>query len=244
MKKILYDCRKLNFFYRFGDSRIQALKDVDLKVYESDFMCVFGPSGSGKSTLLSLLGIIENVQDGDIRFKGKSITNASEREKNHLRRYDLGFIFQDFNFIPVLTAYENVEYFLIKQGIPRAGRDKLVMDALAMVGLEDHMNKRPMQMSGGQRQRIAIARAVVKRPGVIIADEPTASLDQHTGRGVMEIFQRLCREQGVSVIIASHDPMVIDMAQRRIRLVDGETAEEETGGTKWSGEKNVNQDGV
>ncbi len=226
MSDLLYKCENLNFHYQLGDTRIHALTDVSLDVYTSDFMCILGPSGSGKSTLLSQIGLIEEIQSGDIHFKGKSFKKASEREKNQIRRMDFGFVFQMFNLIPILTAYENVEYFLIQQGVPKKERHFLVTKALEMVRLKDHMHKRPMQMSGGQRQRVAIARAVVKRPQVIIADEPTASLDQQTGHEIMDIFKTLNKTEDVCIILASHDPMVIEMVNRKVRLVDGVITED------------------
>ncbi|MCK5884375.1 MAG: ABC transporter ATP-binding protein [Bacteriovoracaceae bacterium] len=226
MSDLLYKCSNLDFHYFLGDTKIHALSDVSLDIHSKDFMCILGPSGSGKSTLLSQIGLIEEIQEGEILFQGQNLKTVSEKVKNSMRRNDLGFVFQMFNLIPILTAYENVEYFLIKQGVPKKERHLLVTQALEMVGLQDQMHKQPMQMSGGQRQRVAIARAVVKRPKVIIADEPTASLDQKTGHEIMEILQDLNQKEGVCIILASHDPMVIDMVNRKVRLVDGVIVED------------------
>ena len=171
--------------------------------------------------MLNLLGLIETPQNGDIHFQGKSLKHLSELEKNDIRRHHLGFIFQSFHLINVLSAYENVEYFLIRQGIEKQEREKRVIEALARVGLSEHMMKKPLEMSGGQRQRVAIARALAKKPQVIIADEPTASLDQKNGHEVINILKELSIQEGTTILIASHDPMVIESATHVIRLQDG-----------------------
>jgi ABC-type lipoprotein export system ATPase subunit len=194
---------------------------VDLQLERGGFYCLAGPSGSGKTTLLNLLGMIENIQTGSLLLDGTDLAALSETEKNHIRRFRLGFVFQTFNLFPVLRAEENVEYFLHRQGVPAAERKQRVSDALNAVGLEAHRRKRPAEMSGGQRQRVAIARALAKQPDVIIGDGPTASLDQETGKGIIDTLASLSRDSGVTMILSSHDPMVLARAQHVITLRDG-----------------------
>lgn len=217
----LYRLRDIKFCYELGRLKAPALNGLSLDIERGDFVCLTGPSGSGKTTLLNLLGLIEAVQDGDIRFNNASLKVLTESKKNRIRRYQIGFVFQTFQLFPVLTAAENVEYFLTRQGIPATVRKNRVKEALEAVGIIDQRDKKPAEMSGGQRQRVAIARAIAKRPQVIIADEPTANLDQATGRGVMEIFAALNGEHRISLIISSHDPMVQAYSRHQIRLVDG-----------------------
>lgn len=217
----LYRLQDVRFSYDFGKLKAPALNGLSLDIEKGDFVCLTGPSGSGKTTLLNLLGLIEAVQDGDVRFNTDSLKTLTEAEKNRIRRYQIGFVFQTFQLFPVLTAAENVEYFLTRQGIPTAERKNRVKDALEAVGILDQRDKKPAEMSGGQRQRVAIARAIAKRPQVIIADEPTANLDQATGKGVMEIFAALNGEHRITLIISSHDPMVQAYSRHQIRLADG-----------------------
>ncbi|MEO5666840.1 MAG: ABC transporter ATP-binding protein, partial [Bdellovibrionota bacterium] len=177
--------------------------------------------GSGKSTLLNLLGLIESPQEGRLRLFGQDVALLSERDKNAIRRHKIGFIFQSFHLFNVLSAEENVEYFLHRQGVETSERKSRVEEALRAVGLWDHRKKRPLQMSGGQRQRVAIARAIAKRSEILIADEPTASLDQNTGREIMDLLAHLNKERGTTVVVSSHDPMVLSYIPKVIRLVDG-----------------------
>lgn len=218
--KSLYECTSLNFSYQLDKQTVEALKGVELKVEAGEQLLIMGPSGSGKSTLLNLLGLIEPVQSGEIMFEGQAFSKLSEKEKNHIRRYKIGFIFQSFLLFEVLTAAENVEYFLTRQGLSAGERKKRVAAALDAVGISAQANKRPPEMSGGQRQRVAIARALAKHPAVIIADEPTASLDSKTSRDILEVLQSL-RTQGVSVIMSSHDPLAQSYASRIVHIMDG-----------------------
>lgn len=221
MSEAFFRAKSLKYEYPLGSQRVEALRGVSLDVFAGDFVCLLGPSGSGKSTLLNLFGLIEPVQSGELWLKGEDLTTLSERRKNQIRRYELGFVFQSFQLFPVLTAEENIEYFLLRQKLSRSVRKKRVEEALEWVGLEDHRHKKPLEMSGGQRQRVAIARAVARRPQVMIADEPTASLDQNTGRTIMELFTKMNRDKGITVILASHDPMVFGFARTLVRLQDG-----------------------
>jgi len=217
----LYRLRELRFSYGSGEFAVQALDGVSAEIARGDFICVSGPSGSGKTTLLNLLGLIESVQGGALEFCGDSLASLTEPQKNRIRRYRLGFVFQTFQLFPVLSAHENVEYFLTREGLPRDERRERVRRALDAVGIWELRRKRPAEMSGGQRQRVAIARAIAKQPEVIIADEPTANLDQANGRGVMEVLRTLNRERAMTLILSSHDPMVQAFAPRRFQLVDG-----------------------
>jgi len=220
-RNIIYNCEQVSYHYQMGNQSVQALVDINLKIERSDFLVFCGPSGSGKSTLLNLLGLIESPQRGEISFQGKSLNGLNEIEKNHIRRHDLGLIFQTFHLINILNAFENVEYFLTRQGIEKKEREKRVRESLDRVGLSSQLTKKPLEMSGGQRQRVAIARALAKRPQVIIADEPTANLDQKNGHEIMSILKELSSELGTTLLIASHDPMVIASASRTIRMQDG-----------------------
>lgn len=220
-EKPIYEVKDLSFSYQLGHQHVQALQEVSLDIARGSLVCLSGPSGSGKTTLLSLLGLIEPVQKGEVLFEGKSIREMSEKQRNHARRFRIGFVFQQFHLIPVLTAEENVEFFLTRQGVDKAERKKRVDEALEAVGIASQRKQKPLEMSGGQRQRVALARAIAKRPDVIIADEPTASLDQATGREIMKIFTEQTEKRGVSVIAASHDPMVLGFAARKIELCDG-----------------------
>ncbi|MBT3236862.1 MAG: ABC transporter ATP-binding protein [Bdellovibrionales bacterium] len=221
MGELLYSCQGVDFHYPLGELSVHALKSIDLTIEEKEFVALAGPSGSGKTTLLNLLGLVEPLKIGEIAMENYRFQTLGERELNRIRRFHIGFIFQNFHLNNALTAYENVEYFLFRQNIPRQQRAQRVQQALELVGLKGKESHRPLELSGGQKQRVAIARALAKEPKVIIADEPTASLDQDTGREIMEILRRLNKEQGVTVILASHDTMVLESVERVIRLVDG-----------------------
>lgn len=221
MADSLYRVKDIKFAYKMGSQHVEALRGVDLEIPRSSFLCLRGPSGSGKTTLLNLLGLIEPVQSGSLTFEGQETKAISEGARNQLRKFRLAFVFQNFHLMNVLRADENVEYFLARQGLSRVERAERVESALRAVGLLDHRKKRPLEMSGGQRQRIAIARAIAKNPDVIIADEPTASLDQKTGLDIMGILQRMHAEKKVSIIVSSHDPMVHRFAPWVVDLSDG-----------------------
>jgi putative ABC transport system ATP-binding protein len=217
----LYSCENLRFSYVLGSVPVAALKGVDLSLESGALVALSGPSGSGKSTLLNLLGLIEAPQEGRLELFGRDVATLSEAEKNELRRHKIGFIFQSFHLFNALSAAENVEYFLHKQGVDSAERARRVQEALTDVGLWEHRSKRPLQMSGGQRQRVAVARALAKRSEILIADEPTASLDQNTGHSLMELLSKINRERGTTIVVSSHDPMVLSFIPKVIRLVDG-----------------------
>jgi ABC-type lipoprotein export system ATPase subunit len=217
----LYQIEDLHFHYSLGKKEVHALRGVSLEIPKEGVVCLSGPSGSGKTTLLSILGLIEPVQEGKAYFSGQDIASFNEKKRNSIRGHQIGFVFQQFCLMPTLTAFENVEYFLARQGMDKEERRQRVLEALEHVGLLDQKNKKPYEMSGGQQQRVAVARAMAKRPQVIIADEPTASLDQKNGRELMGLFSKLCQERHASVIVASHDPMVQSFCDEMIEMLDG-----------------------
>jgi putative ABC transport system ATP-binding protein len=217
----LYLLEDVQFQYILGNQTVPALKDINCSIQYGDFVCMSGPSGSGKSTFLNLLGLIEPPQSGNIHFSGRNLKELKESDLNTIRKFEIGFVFQNFHLFPVFTAEENVEYFLTRQGIRLDERNERVKKALKAVGLWEHRKKRPLEMSGGQKQRVAIARALAKNPRVIIADEPTASLDRKTALEIMNLFSAANTILGTTILISSHDPMVQDMCPIRFEMVDG-----------------------
>jgi putative ABC transport system ATP-binding protein len=213
--------------YKQGVIEVHALTKVDLGIARGDFAVLAGPSGSGKTTLLNLIGALDKPTSGRIVVDGHDLSALDGSALARLRLNQLGFVFQAYNLIPVLSAYENAEYVLLLQGAPAAERRKKVMDLLEAVGLADLHRRRPAELSGGQQQRIAIARALAAGPSLVLADEPTANLDSHTGTELVELMRRLNHEREVTFIISSHDPKVIDRAERVIQLEDGKVTSDE-----------------
>jgi putative ABC transport system ATP-binding protein len=206
--------------YGEGELAVEALKGVDLEVGVGDYLAVMGPSGSGKSTLMHILGLLDSPTAGSYLLDGEEVAGFSRRKLAHLRNRKIGFIFQNFNLLPRASLLRNVELPLLYGGMGRRERQKLALEALAMVGLADRARHRPNELSGGQRQRGAIARALVGRPSVIMADEPTGNLDQQTGSEILELFDEL-RAGGQTLIIVTHDPSIAARARRTIRIIDG-----------------------
>ncbi len=221
----LFSIKDLSFSYPMGSIQVCALDRLNVHIPAKKLVTLSGPSGSGKSTLLHLLGLIEPLQKGEIAFLGSPFSSMKKSLQNQIRRRDIGFIFQRFHLIPVLSVEENVSYFISRMGWPKSEVKKRTEEALDTVGLSKHIKKLPFELSGLQRQRVAIARALVKNPKVILADEPTANLDQTTGKGVMDLLQKLV-EKGVSVIISTHDPMVLSYADMKIHLLDGKLVQQ------------------
>lgn len=213
--------------YVQGKLRVTAVNGVDLTISAGEFTAICGPSGSGKTTLLNLIGCLDAPTAGRIEFDGRDITNLPDSALAELRLHRIGFVFQAYNLVPVLTAYENVELVLALQKIPTTERKRRVMDILAEVGIADLAARRPMDMSGGQQQRVAVARAVVARPRLVLADEPTANLDSHNGAALLEMMQRLNRDHGVTFLFSTHDAMVMDFSQRIVRIADGRIVADE-----------------
>jgi len=215
--QFLYQIKDLEFSYFLGKEKIEAIRKLTLDIPGGSLIAITGPSGSGKSTLLNLLGLIEPPQEGSLRFLGEEIREMGEKRKNEIRKSEIGFIFQQFHLMPILSAEENVRYFLTKLGLDGKSIGDRVEEALEQVGLWEHRKKKPSELSGGQKQRVAIARAIAKKPKVLIADEPTASLDQKTGREIMDILTGMG-----SVLLTTHDPMVQAYAKIQYHLVDGQ----------------------
>lgn len=207
--------------YRLGEHTVSALKGVDLSLAAGEMLALTGPSGSGKSTLLNLAGLIDRPDAGQIRLGGRSVLELDETSAALLRRESIGFIFQSFNLVPVMTAAENVDYPLFLSGVGVKERKRRVAEMLESVGLGQHANHRPDALSGGQRQRVAIARALVKRPTLVIADEPTASLDSQTADQVLDLMRSRGHEQGVAFLFASHDARLVERCDRILTLRDG-----------------------
>ena len=215
---------KVKKVYQMGEVSFSALSGVDLEVRAGEFLALAGPSGSGKTTLLNLIGCLDQPTTGEIFLGEELVANLSADQLADLRKKRLGFIFQSFNLIPVLTAFENVEYPLILNKVKPAQRRKRVTKILTEVGLGDKLSNFPHQLSGGQQQRVSIARALVHQPALVLADEPTANLDSKTGQEIISLMQQLNREKGVSFIFATHDQRIIEHAARVVNLVDGRIA--------------------
>ena len=207
--------------YQVGENSVHALDGVDLNVREGEFVCISGRSGSGKSTLLSLLAGLESPTDGEVVLLGEHLEQMNERERGRFRREHIGFIFQAYNLLPQFNSWENVAIPLEIRGVPLEERKKKAMEALEMVDLADHAEHRPTELSGGQQQRISIARAIITRPGIVFADEPTGNLDSRTGTEVMELLTDLFRRWGATFLVVSHDEDMIRYTDREIRLKDG-----------------------
>jgi putative ABC transport system ATP-binding protein len=225
----LFATRGLAKTYPQGETVVTALRGVDLDIRAREFVVVAGPSGCGKTTLLNLLGGLDDADRGEVRFAGALLATQSESDRTLVRREKLGFVFQSFNLVPVLSAFENVEYGLWLVGVPKGERRKRVSEVLDSVGLGGRGGRRPSQLSGGERQRVALARALVHDPLAVLADEPTASLDSETGQSIIDLFTRMNAEKGTTFVLATHDPAIIDRAPRRVRLRDGVVVEDEGG---------------
>ncbi len=215
------EVRNVSKVYRQGSLEAKALNDLSLIVRRGEFAAVSGPSGSGKTTLLNLMGALDKPTSGSVLVDGQKLGELSRRQLSGLRRDRIGFVFQAYNLIPVLTAYENAEMVLRLQGVAPKEREERVMGILADVGLEGLEGRRPDQLSGGQQQRVAIARAIASDPAVVLADEPTANVDSDTADRLLEIMEKLNEERGATFIFSTHDPRVLERASRVIRIVDG-----------------------
>jgi putative ABC transport system ATP-binding protein len=213
--------------YTLGRVKVPALRDVTLTIGSGELLALAGPSGSGKTTLLNLIGCIDKPDRGRVVLDGADVTQVPLHRLASLRRDTLGYVFQTFNLVPVLSAYENVEYPLLLQGVPRRERDACVRHWLAEVGIGAQAKQRPDQMSGGQRQRVAIARAMAGQPKLVIADEPTANLDSETAARILDLLAGLNASTGVTLVFSTHDPALIARMPRVVRLHDGAIASDE-----------------
>ena len=221
MDKII-ELKQISKTYAMGKSiQIQALKNINLHFMSGEFVTISGPSGSGKTTLLNLMGLIDIPTSGSIQLEGKSISYNGLSRLDQIRLSEIGFIFQTFNLIPVLSAFENIEYPLLLTNMSASERKKRVDKVLDEVGLSAFRNHKPRELSGGQCQRVAIARALINNPKIVLADEPTANLDSHTAHDILQLMAKSNNEENVTFIFSTHDPHVVKMAKRVIKLKDG-----------------------
>ena len=221
------ELREVTKNYRQGALDVKALRGLSLSVGKGEFTALCGPSGSGKTTALNLIGALDRPTSGTVALEGRELAPLSRRELSHLRRDRIGFVFQAYNLIPVLTAYENAEIVLSLQGVDPATRRERVRTLFAEVGLAGLEDRRPDQLSGGQQQRVAIARAIASDPAVVLADEPTANVDSETADHLLELMEELNRERGVTFLFSTHDPRVMERARRIVRIVDGRVASDD-----------------
>ncbi len=214
-------CRNVSKVYRQDTVAVQALTDINLEIPRLDFVCLSGPSGSGKSTLLNLIGGLDRPTGGEIYVDGNRVDQMEKGALAELRLRRIGFVFQAYNLIPVLTARENVEFVMQLQGVATGERTRKAREILKEVGLEGLEDRRPGELSGGQQQRVAVARAIVSEPSLVLADEPTANLDSKTAENLMQLLRHMNQEHGVTFIFSTHDKLVMDFSRRLITLRDG-----------------------
>jgi len=213
--------------YHFGDTRVTALRSVSLSIDSGEFIAVWGPSGSGKSTLCNLIGLLDSPTAGEVRVHEQPVSGLSDAERSELRNASIGFVFQNFNLVPVLSAQENVMLPLQVQGVSRSEAARRAAALLEEVELEDRLGHRPQKMSGGQQQRVAIARALVTDPLLVLADEPTANLDTRNANLIIDLMRRINRERGAAFLFSTHDDRLLDRVDRRVHLQDGAVIEDE-----------------
>lgn len=219
------ETRNLTRTYEVGQEKVQALRGVDFEADRGDFIVINGPSGSGKTTFLNMISLIDEPTSGEVYVEGQLVSGLSQAELAVIRRDKIGLMFQTFNLIPVLTAFENIEYPLLLKGVGKKERREKVMSLLKAVDLEKEAHRRPDQLSGGQKQRVALARTLVNDPTIVLADEPTGNLDTKTSERVMEMIANLNKQQGVTFLVVTHDMMVNDYANRLVHIRDGELTE-------------------
>ncbi len=220
-EKNVIETRGISRVYSDDGVPVRALDGIDMAIEAGEFTAVVGPSGSGKTTLLNIISGLDKPTGGRVYLNGRLISGMSDRELSDFRRDNVGFIFQAYNLIPVLTVEENIEYVMLLQGIGRQEREKRVAEILAELDLAGFEKRMPPQLSGGQQQRVAVARAIVTRPALVLADEPTANLDSKTGAGLLDMMYKLNRSSGITFIFSTHDEMVMERAKRLITLKDG-----------------------
>lgn len=226
MNDLVVSCRSISRTYQDDTVPVRALVDVNFEVSRGEFVSLAGPSGSGKSTLLNIIGGLDRPDAGSVEVDGVELNDLSESELSELRLKKMGFVFQAYNLIPVLSARENVEFIMQLQGVPAADRRRRAEDMLEELGLVGMADRRPGEMSGGQQQRVAVARAIVTHPVLLLADEPSANLDSKTTEELLKLLRRLNEEHGVTIVTATHDPLVMSFARRQVRLRDGQIIED------------------
>jgi putative ABC transport system ATP-binding protein len=228
----IVECIGLTKVYRQGTHEVHALRGLTLEVAAGEFTAICGPSGSGKTTLLNLIGALDRPTAGILRLEGQDLGAMGQRERSHLRRDRIGFVFQAYNLMPVLTAYENAEMVLALQGIEPEERRQRVERILKDVGLEGLEHRRPDELSGGQQQRVAVARAIASDPAIVLADEPTANLDSENATNLLDIMENQNQERRVTFLFSTHDPRVMERAHRIVRVVDGQVESDEATGNR------------
>ncbi len=216
----MIEMHNIKKIYQVGDEEVHALDGVSLSIQDHEFVAIVGASGSGKSTLMNIIGCLDSPDEGEYFIDNQEVSDLTEREQSTLRNRKIGFIFQQFNLIPKLTAFENVELPLIYQGVGNSDRKARTLEALEKVGLSERSKHHPNQLSGGQQQRVAVARALVTNPSLILADEPTGNLDSHSTADIMELLKQL-HEQGNTLVLITHDVDIAAAAPRRVQLLDG-----------------------
>ena len=226
-KEFLIESEDLEMIYQEGSVPVHALRGVSMQIRSGEFSAIVGPSGSGKTTLLNLISGLDRATKGRVSLRGISISDMSGRELSDFRRDHIGFIFQAYNLIPVLTVEENVEYIMLLQGVSKTERHERVRKMLLSVGLENMADRKPLQLSGGQQQRVAIARAMVSHPDLILADEPTANLDSKTGNALLDMMRELNESTGMTFLFSTHDEKVMAKAKRLLVLEDGKIIKDE-----------------
>jgi putative ABC transport system ATP-binding protein len=221
----IINVRDLVRIYQQGAVEVHALRGVDLAIEKGEFTALAGPSGSGKTTLLNLIGCLDTPTRGSVRVGGRDVSGMNRSQAADFRLRNIGFVFQAYNLIPVMSAYENAEFILLLQGMPKEERRAIVEPLLEEVGLAAEMKRRPHELSGGQQQRVAVVRAIAAKPRIVLADEPTANLDSETSAELIELMQELNKEHGVTFLFSTHDPVVIERAHRLVKLKDGHVDE-------------------
>lgn len=207
--------------YQDNGVPVHAIRGIDLDISKGEFLVIAGPSGSGKTTLLNMIGALDKPTKGNIYFEGEDITKKNKNELSSFRLHKLGFIFQAYNLIPVLTALENIEFSMMLLGVPEKEREEKALKLMDELGIKDLANKRPNEMSGGQQQRVAVARAIINNPSIVLADEPTANLDSKTAGHLLDLMQKMNEEKNITFIFSSHDKQVMNRAKRLLILKDG-----------------------
>jgi len=220
---VLIELQDIAKTYEVGTQEVHALRDIDLEVGETEYLAIMGPSGSGKSTLMNIIGCLDTPSEGSYRLKDIEVASLDDDELAEIRSAEIGFVFQTFNLLPRMTAFQNVELPLIYGRSPRGERADRVWETMEAVGLKERAHHRPNELSGGQRQRVAIARALINRPSIILADEPTGNLDSSTGEEIMQIFREL-NNAGNTIILVTHEQYIAEHAARIVKLLDGKIA--------------------
>lgn len=216
----LIEIRNITKLYEMGEEKLYALRGVDLEIKKNEYVAIMGPSGSGKSTLMNIIGCLDTPTSGDYKLNGKDVHEMDDDELAEIRNKEIGFVFQTFNLLPRSNAVHNVELPLIYSGVSKSERIQRAQDALANVGLADRMNHKPNELSGGQRQRVSVARALINKPSILLADEPTGNLDTKTGEEIMELFKEL-NNKGNTIIIVTHEEDIARHAKRIVKIRDG-----------------------